>query len=484
MSLDLGWLITIPLAGALGAFLVPSRARAVALGTATLTAGATALVVFGPSFGTVSTSQLGGFAAPLGIELRVDGLTAWMLVVTALVGYAASIYGASYFASSDAAAAPFWRLWLLLWTGMNGLYLSADLFNIYVNLEIVGLTSVALVAIAGREVALESALRYLLMATFGSLAFLLGVALVYAEQGVLALELLQEGIHHTGLASLALVLMTLGMLLKTAIFPFHFWLPEAHANAPSVVSALLSALVVKASFYILVRLWLFTFAELPLYFGSHAIAALGAVALVYGSVHALWQRRLKLLIAYSTVAQLGYLCLALPLVLAADPAIQSVAYGALAFQLLTHALAKSSLFFAAGSILQAFGTDRLSALRGMARQMPVTVFAFGLASVSLVGVPPSGGFAAKWWLAGAALDVGAVWLAVVILGGGLLTATYLFRVMAIALAERESDERPGPSPRVLATTSFVLALMAVLIGVWSTEILQILDPGSPFGGLP
>lgn len=470
------WIIWLPFVGAVLCYLEPRLARLVGLAVAVLS-----LI----SIGQLSTEVLrhgpysypvGGWLAPLGIALWADGLAVWMLLLTAVVGLGISLFAGGYFQAP--AAKHFWPLWLLLWGGLNGLYLSADLFNLFVTLEVVSLAAVALVTLSSERIALIAAMRYLLAAIFGSLAYLLGVALIYAEHSTLSLLLLAELASTPG-TLLALSLMTLGLLLKTAIFPFHFWLPLAHASAPAPVSALLSALVVKASYYLLLRLWLFMFGD-GLYAAAQVLALLGAVALLYGSLQAFRQRRLKLLIAYSTVAQLGYLCLAFPLMVSGMLA----AYHGALYHALAHALAKAALFLAAGLVLQAYGHDRITGLRGMVTRLPVTAFAVTLAAVSLAGLPPSGGFIAKWWLVTAAIDSGQwVWV-IIMLAGGLFSALYLFRVLAIAILKPNPGLVLQPVSRGLELVALALALLAILIGLRTPELLALLAPGLPFGGPP
>ena len=214
-------------------------------------------------------------------------------------------------------------------------------------------------------------------------------------------------------AWVAAALMTAGLLAKTALFPLHLWLPPAHAGAPPAASAVLSALVVKGSFVLLVRLWFEVMPALWSVSATQLIAALGAAAILYGSVLALRQERLKLLIAYSTVAQIGYLFLMFPL--AFDPAAarlqDGVALTGGVLQTVSHAFAKAGMFMAAGLIAKSLGHDRIADLAGVGRALPMSLIAFGLAGVSLVGLPPSGGFAAKWLLLSAAVSTGQWWWA-------------------------------------------------------------------------
>ncbi len=278
--------------------------------------------------GGAITYLVGGWAPPLGIALRADGLSAAMMLTTAIV-----ITGAGLFAHADFAPKPgepetrgslvFWTLLIAVWGAMNLVVMSRDLFNLYVALELLTFAAVPLVSLDGRAATLAAALRYLMFALLGSVLYLLGAVLLYGAYGTLDISLLAARVQPEPVAWVAAALMTAGLLAKTALFPLHLWLPPAHAGAPPAASAVLSALVVKGSFVLLIRLWFEVMPALWSVAATQLIAALGAAAILYGSVLALRQERLKLLIAYSTVAQIGYLFLMFPL--AYDPAIGAAA---------------------------------------------------------------------------------------------------------------------------------------------------------------
>jgi formate hydrogenlyase subunit 3/multisubunit Na+/H+ antiporter MnhD subunit len=262
--------------------------------------------------------------------------------------------------------------------------------------------------------------------------------------------------------------MTVGLLAKTALFPLHLWLPPAHAGAPAAGSAVLSALVVKGSFFIVIRLWFDVMPRLPGFAAAQLLAALGAAAIVVGSVVALRQERLKLLIAYSTVAQIGYLFLMFPL--AFDPrSAQLGSGGALAggmLQAMSHATAKAAMFMAAGSIYAALGHDRITGLCGIARALPVGVLAFAVGGVALIGVPPSGAYWAKELLLQATAETEQRWWGFVIQAGGILTSAYLVLVLAHALAP--ADKRVTLRVRVpwyQPAAALSLALCSLLLGL-------------------
>lgn len=261
---------------------------------------------------------VGGWGSPLGIELHADGLAMVMLIATTVVASAVALYAPGYFraaahSKSDETSTSFWPLFFLLWASLNALFLSADVFNLYVTLELLTLASVGLIALAGTTEAITAALRYLIVGLLGSLLYLMGVSLLYGAFGVLDLATLGERLAADPSGQMAAAMMVAGLLIKAALFPLHFWLPPAHANAPAPVSALLSALVVKGAFYMVVRLWLEVFPTATLSPGGKLLGLLGAGAIVWGSIQAFRAERLKLLVAYSTVAQLGYLFLMFPL---------------------------------------------------------------------------------------------------------------------------------------------------------------------------
>lgn len=434
---------------------------------------------------------IGGWGALLGINLYADGLTALMLIMSALVGGITSVYALGYlnYRPSETGnrkldleheSGLFWPLWLFLWAALNALFLSADIFNLYVILELIGLSAVALVTLAGQRAALTAGMRYLLTSLLGSLVYLLGVALLYAAFSILDLRSLGTRIVPGPTVWSAIALMTVGLLLKTALFPLHFWLPPAHSNAPAPVSALLSGLVVKASFYLFLRLWfqVFTAALTPAV--GQLLGGLGVAAILWGSLLALRQQRLKLLVAYSTVAQIGYLFLLFPLATRATWGI--IAWSGGIYHILSHACAKAAMFMAVGIMLRVLGHDRINSLGGIGQQQPMAMFAFALAGVTLMGLPPSGGFVAKWLLLTAALQSGQWWWAGVIVVGGLLAAGYVFLVLRQAFVSQPLGVCFHPVPHSMELAALTLAMIALLLGLTAKYPLALLQIGAPFSG--
>lgn len=471
----LPWLILLPLLWAAASFVAADRhaPRLALAGLAGQWLCALLLARDVAHYGSIGQAA-GGWMAPLGIPLVADGLSAVMLLLVQSVALPLALYARSYF--RQAAPPAFWPLTGFLLGGMNALLLSGDLFNLYVTLELTGLAAVGLVAAGGGAAQIAGALRYLLATLVGSAAYLLGVALIYGSYGTVATHLLGSMISADAPPAvwLAAGLMFVGLLLKTALFPFHYWLPPAHGGAPAPVSALLSALVVKASFYLFLRLWLGPFAALadaqP--WLAQIPAALGAAAIFWGSWQAIRADRLKMLVAYSTVAQIGYLFLIFPLLASATAALQA---GAL--QAVSHGLAKAAMFVAAGSLIKVSGSDRVLGVAGAAAHLPVTLFAFGMAGVTLMGLPPSGGFLAKWLLIDAALAAGQPWIVVVALSGGLLAGIYVFRVLRLAFRRPTThDDVPLPQrpAAMLEWSAFVLAAGSLLLGLGAGPLLDLI----------
>ena len=482
----LGAPILLPLAAAVLAFAGGARLRTGV--TVVLCAGlalAAALLAGAAWHRGVITHHVGGWLPPLGILLRADGLAVLMVLMNTAVGIAVSVFASGYFGGHDEsdAAGPhgrtalFWPLWFMLWGALNALFLSGDVFNLYVTLELVGLSGVALISLAGKK-AWPAAMRYLMVSLLASLSYLLGTALLYGQFGVLDLAGLGSAMADVPAARAAAALMFVGLAAKTALFPLHAWLPPAHAGAPAPVSAVLSALVIKGSFYLFLRLWFQVFPALAPVALAQAIGLLGSAAILWGSALALRQTRLKMVVAYSTVAQVGYLFLLFPL---ATGAGASAAPAAIVFHAVSHACAKAAMFMAAGGLMLAYGTDDIRALRGAAVQASAPALAFAIGAMVLIGLPPGGNFAAKWLLVSASFDTGQWWWIPVIAAGTLLASGYLFRVLTVFM-ESSGSAAPASAARVsLAAPALALAVAALLLALAAPFVSGLLEHAPVFG---
>jgi formate hydrogenlyase subunit 3/multisubunit Na+/H+ antiporter MnhD subunit len=470
MNTAVAALVLVPFAAAVAAFFGGRRFAPVLLG-ATATAALASLLLLARTLwaGGALRVPIGGWGAPLGIELALDGLSLLMLAavlpVTAAVGLQAW---------RQRIEPLFWPLFFSTWATLNALFLSADMFNIYVALELLTLCSVALIAWSGSVEAVAAALRYMLASMLGSVSVLFGVGLLYGTVGSLSLHDL------TGLVALgtggcwAAALILLGLILKAAVFPLHFWLVPAYLHAAPPGDALLAALGTKAAIYLMIRLW-------PGLTGGVGIAMplalgiLGSVAVLWASLMALRAKRLKELLAFSSISQMGYLPLIFSLGHSAT-ASDRLALGGAVMLLLSHTWASAAMFLAAEGISACAGNDRISDLRRGGGRPPLAVYAFGLGGVSLIGLPPSGGFVAKWLLLKASYESGQWWWIPALALGGLLTAGYVFRVLRETVA-LDNDARPAAA--AVATTShligFLLGLSALLlglVGIWPLELLR------------
>ncbi len=469
------WVILIPLLGGLLAVPFPRIAALIGILSATAMVFASLVLLILVASQGPQVYLIGGWTAGLGISLYADGLSSLLLLMTALIALAVSIYAIGYFRHSQLAS-NYWPLWLLLLSALAAMLLAADLFNIYVTLELLGIAAVALTALDGKRAALEAAVRYLVLGLLGSLAFLAGVALLYSGYGTLDLATLATRMEPGPASWAAAALMTTGLFIKTALFPMHFWLPPAHANAPAPVSAALSALVVKAAFYLVLRLWLDLFGISLSAWSSTLIGLLGAAAVLWGSWCALRAERLKVLAAYSTVAQMGYLFMFLALILEMPEGMQrNETIAGLMLMALAHGFAKSAFFLSTGVIQHRQGHDRINELAGAAQAMPITTFTLALAGISLIGLPISGAFLGKWQLIEGALYLQHWFLALVVLSGSLLASAYIFRVLGKAFGQS-----PYPtsalSNGIQEIPAMALALIATLVlGLASSPVWPFLE---------
>jgi formate hydrogenlyase subunit 3/multisubunit Na+/H+ antiporter MnhD subunit len=479
--------VMVPFVGVLAAFALGGRnAQRVAMITILAGAGvAIAIVAAMARSGEALVYLLGGWAPPLGIALRADTLALVMIPAIAVVILGIGVYARADFgtpAGVREARAPlvFWVLLLAIWGSLNLVFVSGDLFTLYVALELLTFAAVPLVSLDGRAETLRAALRYMLYALLGSVFYLLGAVLLYGAYGTLDIKLLGELVRPEPATLAAAAFVTVGLLAKTALFPLHLWLPPAHAGAPPAASAVLSGLVIKGSWFLVVRLWFDVLPGVVTLPSAQLLAALGAAAILVGNVVALRQERLKLLVAYSTVAQIGYLFLMFPLAFDAGAAALERG-GALSggmLQAISHATAKAAMFMAAGLVYKTLGHDRIAEFAGIGRALPVSVLTFAIAGLALMGLPPSGAFAAKKLLLDAAGASGQWWWEVVLDVGGLLTASYVVLVLAHALSPAAQPIKPHePVSRLAEMAALALALCSLALG------LAALGP-APLDALP
>jgi len=481
--------VAIPLGAGFILPLVPRGLRRLADALALVAiAGACAITVslFDPSQ-TYAPYQVGGWAAPIGIVLRLDALSWLLLAVITGVSLCVVIYAVQYM-DSYTSKGRFYGLLFLMIAGMTGVVLTGDLFNLYVFLEIAAISSYALVAFGTEAEELEASFKYAVLGSVASSLVLLGIAVLYAMFGTVNMTQLAAKIAgHSGAAKspviFAEVLVISGLALKAALVPFHAWLPDAHPSAPAPVSAMLSGVLIKAiGVYALVRLYFNVFgANAGM---SYMLMLLAVLSMIGGVVLALAQWDFKRLLAYHSISQIGYVVLGIAL---GTPL--GVAAGL--FHLVNHSVFKSLLFLNAGAVERATGTRRLDEMGGLRERMPVTGATSMVASMSIAGVPPFNGFFSKLLVIVACVVAGRYGFALLAVIGSVLTLASFAKVQRYGFLGKLREKWSGVRevPVLMTGAMIILALACVglsalaLPGVWN----QVLEPAArallagPFG---
>jgi len=479
----------------------------------------------------VQSYPIANWSIPLGIELYVDGLSIAMLIMTFIISVFVSLYAFKYFSwfqeqtnwsiaipdkntkaleqtennkknqlviveeteslpsnyvetvtvttKRDPQAFPkgqanflFWPLWLLLWSGLNALFVSSNLFSFYVTLEILTLASVPMIVLNNTVFALNAAMRYLLIAVFASMVYLLGIAFLYGVVGSLDIQSLALELRSGATVWMAIFLILMALFIKSGVIPF--WLTSTIANAPIPVAILLVALVIKAAFYILLRVWFEVFPNEILGFTSQLVGLIASVIIIWASWQALQQRQLIRLLAYATVAQTAYLLLIFPLANGITDSWSFDAWQAGIYLSISHAFILAALFMVAGHILYIVNSDFIHAMQGLGRISPLTLITFGIAGLCLIALPSilvnpiwqSG----QWW-----------WLIVIIIGT-LLTASYIFKVLMILFTKLDDPvKHEGSLGLSMILIPLLLSILTVGMGIFEGEISRVLAMESPFG---
>jgi len=425
----------------------------------------------------------GGWRPPWGIEYVVDAMNAYLLVIVVSIVILGLIYSKRNVEHEIELQkhVTFYVLVQLMICGLYGITITGDLFNMFIWLEIASLTAYALIAVAGAR-ALRPALNYVIMGSIGACFYIFGVCWLYSVTGTLNMadmRLLLPLVYDNHAVQMAFAMMVVGVMIKAYIFPLHFWQPDVYTYAPSTISSLMASIHVKVMFYILLRMWfsVFTLDFIRQFVGlDMLICWIAAIAILVGSIWAIKQRNLRRMLAYSSISQMGYLLLGLGLSLFSPwGLVGTVAH------ILNHAMGKGCLFMSAGAISQQEGLRDIRDFVGLGKKTPYASAAFTIASLSMIGVPPTAGFASKVFLIVASLDAGQYPFVIILILSGLLNLVYFWRVidqMYFKKPEETKDvavtkEITRKLPLSMAAPMLILASLCIIMGIiWLTEIPQ------------
>ena len=459
MSQTLALIVVVPMLGAAVAALAPAGRGPWLIATIVsfyMLAAAAFLADQAMDLGVLSYA-MGGWEPPYGVEYRLDPANALLaLLIAGLAAVVLPFAGRSLASEVPESKSPYLYAAILLFLcGQMGIAVSGDAFNIFVFLEISSLATYTLIALGRDRRALTASFSYLIMGTVGATFFLIGVGLLYAMTGTLNMADLAARIPEvadTRAVHTAYAFIVVGVCLKLALFPLHLWLPNAYTYAPSAVTALLAATATKVAIYLLIRFIYtvfgaeYSYGEMPT---AYLLVPLAIVGLLSTSVVAIGQDKIKRMLAYSSVAQIGYMVLGIGMA-------STLGLTAALLHLFNHALMKGALFMALGCIAIRFGTSQLETFRGLGRRMPWTMAAFVAGGLSLIGVPLTVGFISKWYLVLAAVELGWWPVVGVIIVGSLLAVIYIWKVVEVAYLQQADDMSRCEAPLSLLVPTWIL----------------------------
>ncbi len=425
---------------------------------------------------------LGGWKPPWGIEYRIDYLNGIMLVLISMLSLLVTIHARkSLQRELPEKTALFWSLFVLLITGLLGICITADLFNLFVLLEVASLSGYALIAM-GEKKAIYASFRYIVIGTVGASFYLLGVGYLYIASGSLNMADLSQilpKLYHskTVLAGFAFILI--GLSIKMALFPLHGWLPDAYTYAPSAVSAAVAPLTTKVMAYVIIRVMFTVFkSEFPISIlqVNDAMVWLGTLAILFGAVMALSQSDFKRMLSYVIIAEIGY-------IFGGIGVANTIALKGAIFHIVNDAMMVACLFLVAGLLMYKTKGHRIADFKGIFRTMPITAFIFTVGALAVIGVPPTCGFFSKWYLLLGGIKAHHWGFVAALLLSTLIHVALFFRVFdkglythatkKIAdLKESENDSRTGEAPLSMLLPAFVLAVLIVLVGIFNQVIVN------------
>lgn len=410
----------------------------------------------------VISYEIGGWEPPFGIEYRVDVANAFVLVIVSLIAALVLPYARLVVEKevSEENRAWFYSMYLLCLCGLLGIAITGDAFNAFVFLEISSLSTYTMIAMGRDRRSLVAAFQYLIMGTIGATLYIIGVGIIYVMTGTLNFADMAERIQNVSSVRpvlVALSFITVGLSLKIALFPLHKWLPNAYAYAPSVATIFLASTATKVAIYLLVRFYYTVYGpsiDFEAYSAAIVLVGLSLAAMFIASFVACYQKNIERMLAFSSVAQIGYITLGISF------GVKTGLTGGLV-HLVNHAFMKGALFMCTGAIMYRLGSVKLDDLAGIGRRMPVTMALFAAAGLSLIGVPGTVGFVSKYYLATAAIETGQTWLAFAIMLSSLLAVVYIGRVIEVAYFREPTAKvmmvEDPPASMLIPTVILVLA---------------------------
>jgi multicomponent Na+:H+ antiporter subunit D len=426
--------------------------------------------------------RLGGWAPPWGIEYVIDHLNAYIAVIVTFISFIVSIYSKRSIEQEllKDKITYFYSIYLLLTTGLLGITLTGDVFNIYVFLEITSLAAYALIAIGDDRAAMAS-FNYVIMGTVGACFYLLGVGYLYIMTGTLNmadLTKLLPNLYNSTVVLASFAFFIVGVAIKIAFFPLHRWLPDAYTHAPSTVSAIVASTMTKVGAYVMIRI-MFTVFEprfssdiLPM---ADILGWAAFAAIMAGSVIALGQTDIKKMISYILVAEVGYIVMGVSIG-------NRTAFTGAVLHILNDAFMMACLFLVIGAVVYRTGTKNINDFNGLElnKKMPLTMAAFTIAAISMIGVPPTAGFFSKWYLLLGALNAEKWFFAAALIFSSLINAILFFRILEKVYFKtpiehsNEGHEKIArhEAPASMLVPIYVMAAGILMLGFYSGDIIS------------
>jgi NADH-quinone oxidoreductase subunit M len=405
------------------------------------------------------------FGLKLGFQL--DSASYPFALLISLMGFLATIYSTKYMEHEHGYPA-YMALLLMFNTGMLGVVLATNLFLLYIFWELMLIPSYFLIAYWGTGRPRIIGFKYFVFTHAGALAMLFGIIWLYVLYGTLEISQLSMLLTDRAENFYISVLIFIGAAVKMAVFPFHTWLPDAHAEAPTPISVLLSGVMIKTGAYLIIRIllglfsWVMPIMNIP-------IIILALISMVWGGVMALVQTDVKRVLAYSSISQVGYILFGLV-------TLTPIGIAGGVFHVLNHGFAKGLLFMCSGVLIYVLNERDLSKLGGLASRMPVTATAMLLGALSIAGTPPLGGFASEWMIFSGGIDAGlTIYTAIAIANTAITAGYYLRMIRAVFFLQPKHDlSKVHDAPLTMTAPMSILIFLVVILGFLNYPVTSII----------